>query len=422
MKKITNTNNKLTVSLVEEAYQRLKEIVVLTPLQFNKRLSDKYNAKVYLKREDLQLVRSYKLRGAYNRISLLDQVERKKEVVCASAGNHAQGVAFSCEKLKVKSHIFMPKNTPRQKVERVKALGGKWISIRLVGDTFDESHAYAKEYCQKNGKIFVHPFDDPFIMAGQGTVGLEIFEQLQEPLDYVVVPVGGGGLLAGLGTYVKLKNPNVNLIGVEPQGAPSMTKALEAGRVVTLEKIDKFVDGAAVQTVGNLTFEIAKKLIDKMMVVPEGKVCEEMISLYQSDGIITEPAGALSVAALDDLKGEILGKTVVCIVSGGNNDISRYSEIMDRSLIYKGLKHYFIIEFSQRPGALRDYLDNALGPNDDITLFEYIKKNNKETGPALVGIELSNKKDLKLLLGTMDNLGLKYELLNKNSPLFRFLV
>lgn len=422
MKNIVNVNKKLTVDLIEEAYRRLKEIIILTPLQFNKRLSDKYGANVYLKREDLQLARSYKLRGAYNRISLLNQTERRKGVVCASAGNHAQGVAFSCEKLKVKSHIFMPKNIPRQKIERVKALGGEWISIRLIGDTFDESYAYAKKYCQKNGKIFVHPFDDPFVIAGQGTVGLEVFEQLKGLLDYVVVPVGGGGLLAGLGTYVKLKNLGINLIGVEPQGAPSMTKAMEAGRVVTLKKIDKFVDGAAVQTVGNLTFKITKKLTDKMMVVPEGKVCEEMISLYQNDGIIAEPAGALSVAALDGLKNEIRGKSVVCIVSGGNNDISRYPEIMDRSLVYKGLKHYFIIEFSQRPGALRNYLNNALGPNDDITLFEYTKKNNKETGPALVGIELSKKKDLKLLLGKMDNLGIKYELLNKNSPIFRFLV
>jgi len=316
--------NKLSVKLVEEAYGRLKNVVFLTPLQFNKRLSEKYKAKVYLKREDLQLVRSYKLRGAYNKISLLDSKEKKRGVVCASAGNHAQGVAFSCEKLKVKGHIYMPKNTPKQKVERVRVLGGKWVTLELIGDTFDESYFYAKKYCNRARKIFVHPFDDAYVMAGQGTVGLEILDQLEEKPDYVVIPVGGGGLLAGLGMYIKSKSHETEIIGVEPAGAPSMLQSFKAGKVVTLGKVDKFVDGAAVKTVGRLTFEVAKKLLDKMLLVPEGKVCEEMISLYQSDGVIAEPAGALSTASLDSLKNEIRGKTVVCVVSGGNNDISRY--------------------------------------------------------------------------------------------------
>jgi len=404
---------------------RLKNTAVLTPLQFNKRLSDKYKAKIYLKREDLQLVRSYKLRGAFNKISLLNKKERKLGIVCVSAGNHAQGVAFSCEKLKIKGIIYMPKNTPKQKIDQVKILGRKWISIELIGDTFDEAYMHATKFCKGKKNVFVHPFDDIDVIAGQGTVGLEICKQikeLNENFDYIIVPVGGGGLVAGLGTYIKAENSEVKLIGVEPEGAPSMSKALKAGKIITLEKIDKFIDGAAVKTVGIHTFRIAKKLIDFILLVSEGKVCEEMISLYQSDGIITEPAGSLSVAALDDLKNKIKGKVVVCIISGGNNDISRYPEIVEKSLVYKGLKHYFMIEFSQKPGALRDYLDNVLGLKDDITLFEYIKKSNKERGPALVGIELSDKKDLRPLLKRMDDAGLIYEILEKESPLFRFLV
>ncbi len=412
----------LTVALIEEAYTRLKDVVTLTPLQLNKRLSEKYQATVYLKREDLQIVRSYKLRGAYNRIVRLSDAEKKRGVVCASAGNHAQGVAFGCEKLKIKGHIYMPKNTPKQKVERVRALGGKWVSIELVGDTYDDACAHAKKYCAQNKNIFVHPFDDIHVMAGQGTVGVEIVNQLGKTPDVVVVPIGGGGLVSGLGMYMKSKNPATTVVGVEPDGAASMSRALELGKVTTLEHIDKFVDGAAVRTVGSHTFKVSKDIISKMVTVVEGHVCEEMISLYQNDGIITEPAGALSVAALDNIRSDIKGKTVVCVVSGGNNDISRYPEIVERSLMYRGLKHYFIVEFSQRPGALREYLDKILGPNDDITLFEYIKKSNKEKGPALVGIELSDKKDLKPLIDRMDAHGLSYTMLQRDTPLFRFLV
>ena len=413
---------KVSARLVEEAYARLKDVVVKTPLERNARLSEKYEAEVYLKREDFQRVRSYKLRGAYNRIALLSSKEKKIGIVCASAGNHAQGVAFSCARLKVQGRIYMPKNTPKQKVERVKVLGGKWIDIDLIGDTYDDSYIHAKAYSDKTKKVFIHPFDDIYVMAGQGTVGLEVLKQLGKAPDCFVVPVGGGGLMAGLSTYVKSKNKNIKIIGVEPEGAPSMSEALKCGKVVTLENVDKFIDGAAVKTVGHLTFEASQPHIDAMLLIPEGKVCEEMVSLYQSDGIIAEPAGALSVAGLDEIKDKIKGKTVVCVVSGGNNDISRYPEIMERSLIYKGLKHYFLVEFSQRPGALREYLDGVLGKNDDITLFEYIKKSNKERGPALVGIELSYKKDLEPLLTRMNTSGLKYEVLDKSSPIYRFLV
>lgn len=410
--------------LVEEAHARLNGVVCRTPLELNRNLSDRFDAQIYLKREDLQVVRSYKLRGAYNRISLLSLAERGQGVVCASAGNHAQGFAFSCRRLGIRGSIYMPKNTPRQKVDRVKFLGGSWVSLILVGDVYDDAYKHARADATKGKKVFIHPFDDLHIIAGQGTVGLEILEQFPERqhLDYVIVPVGGAGLIAGLGGYVKSKSPSTKLVGVEPLGAPSMSASLQAGKVVTLEVIDKFVDGAAVKTVGVLNFAIAQKIIDRVVLVNEGHVCQEMISLYQNDGIVTEPAGALSVSALDEVREQIKGKTVVCVVSGGNNDISRYPEIIERSLVYRGLKHYFIVEFSQRPGALKMYLNDVLGELVDITLFEYMKKNNRESGPALVGVELSQKDDLKLLLRRMKKAGLSYEHLEKDSPIFRFLV
>jgi len=408
--------------MVDEAREALRDVVKETPLQFNRGLSEKFGAKVYLKREDLQVVRSYKLRGAYNRMRLLTPAEKERGIVCASAGNHAQGVAFSCAELKVKGTIFMPKNTPRQKIDRVRALGGEWVTIELSGDAYDEAYTTARTLSDAKGMAFIHPFNDPQVIAGQGTVGAEILEQIKEPIDYLVVPIGGGGLVAGTGSYVRSKSPQTKVIGVEPVGAAAMDAALKAGKVVTLEKIDTFVDGAAVKTVGDLTFSICKNILEKLLLVPEGKVCAEMISLYQRDGIVAEPAGALSIAALDQLGAELKGKTVVCILSGGNNDISRYPEVIERSLVYQGLKHYFMVNFSQRPGALKRYLNEALGPSDDITLFEYTKKNNRENGPALIGVELAKKEDLQPLLKRMDDLGMSYELLEKDSPIFSFLI
>ncbi len=353
---------------------------------------------------------------------LLTPAEKKRGIVCASAGNHAQGVAFSCAALEVHGTVFMPQNTPRQKVDRVHALGGKYVTVELTGDTFDEAYATARKMSEAKKMAFVHPFNDPLVIAGQGTVGAEILEQLSEPVDYLVVPVGGGGLISGTGSYFKAKSPKTKVIGVEPQGAPAMYEALKAGKPVTLEKIDTFVDGAAVKTVGDITLALTKKAADKILLVPEGKVCQEMITLYQRDGIVAEPAGALSIAALDQLGSKLKGKTVVCVLSGGNNDISRYPEVIERSLVYQGLKHYFMVNFSQRPGALKSYLNEALGPTDDITLFEYTKKNNRENGPALIGIELARKEDLKPLLARMDKLGMSYELLATDSPIFRFLI
>jgi threonine dehydratase len=408
--------------LVEEAREKLRGVARETPLQLNHGLSEKFGAKIYLKREDLQVVRSYKLRGAYNRMRLLSAAEKKRGVVCASAGNHAQGVAFSCKALGVKGVIFMPRNTPRQKIDRVQALGNSEVRIELVGDTYDEAYAAARKMSDAKKMPFVHPFNDPLVIAGQGTVGAEFLEQLGSCPDYVLVPVGGGGLVAGVGSYLRAKCPSAKVIGVEATGTPGMNESLKADKVVTLETIDTFVDGTAVRTVGDIAFRIAKKVIDSMLVVPEGKVCETMISLYQRDGIVAEPAGALTVAALDQLGKKLKGKTVVCIVSGGNNDISRYPEVIERSLVYQGLKHYFIINFSQRPGALRRFLDHALGPSDDITLFEYTKKNNRENGPALVGIELAKKEHLEPLQKRMKKIGMSFELLPHDSPVFRFLI
>lgn len=413
---------KTLPELTAEAHTRLKGVVFNTPLQRNDRLSKEYDADIYLKREDLQRVRSYKLRGAYNRISLLSDNEKKKGVVCASAGNHAQGVAWSCKKLNVHGTIYMPRSTPKQKIERVQTLGRDLITMELIGDTFDESNEAARTYAEKEEKAFVHPFDDINVMAGQGTVALEVFEKIKDPIDIFVIPIGGGGLVSGTHAAVQARGAQTQIIGAEPAGAASMEAALKAGHVVTLDTIDTFVDGAAVKTVGTNTFEAVKDALDSTVPVDEGRICEEMITLYQTDGIITEPAGALSVAALDSIRNQIRGKTVVCIVSGGNNDMSRYPEIVERSLAYQGLKHYFIIKFPQRPGALREYLDNALGENDDITLFEYVKKSDRTRGPALVGVELSQKSDLDPLLKRMDNIGFSYKLLERDSPLFQFLV
>ncbi|MBC8137764.1 MAG: threonine ammonia-lyase IlvA [Fibrella sp.] len=412
----------VSVRSIEEAYRRLEPVVTRTPLQRSARLSEQFGAEIYLKREDLQIVRSYKLRGAYNLMSTLTEGERKQGIVCASAGNHAQGVAFTCHRLEIEGHIYMPQNTPRQKIQRVRRLGGTWIHIELVGDTFDDTYRLAADYAQSAEKVFVHPFDDPRIIAGQGTVGIELREQLPVAPDFLIAPVGGGGLISGLAVYGERYFPQTTLVGAEPSRAACMLAALQAGHPVTLPQIDTFVDGAAVKTAGLHNFRICQRLVREILPVAEGKICTEMIALYQSEGIIAEPAGALSVAALSLLAERLRGATVVCILSGGNNDITRYPEIIERSLIDQGLKHYFLIEFSQRPGALRRYLDDALGPDDDITLFEYIKKSNREYGPALVGIELTRQEDFTPLLTRMDGIGLRYEIIGSDSALFRFVL
>lgn len=407
---------------------RLKKIVNRTPLQLNHNLSKKYDCNVFLKREDLQVVRSYKLRGAYNMMSRLPEEQLQQGVVCASAGNHAQGFAYSCKKLNAKGVVFMPVITPNQKIKQTKMFGEEFVEIKLVGDTFDDCAVAAKKYTDENDMTFIPPFDDYRIIEGQGTVGVEIAEDFTPPpgseagIDFLFIPVGGGGLSAGVGSYFKTYSPKTKIIGLEPEGAPAMYEALKNGYPVTLESIDRFVDGAAVKRVGDITFSICREVLDDMHLVPEGKVCSTILKLYNEDAIVVEPAGALSIAALDDYADEIKGKNVVCIVSGSNNDIDRMQEIKERSLQYEGLKHYFLINFAQRPGALKEFVNNVLGPTDDITRFEYMQKNNKEAGPALVGIELQSREDYDALLANLNKYHIGYNELSKDNTLFSYLV
>nr|WP_294900464.1 threonine ammonia-lyase IlvA [uncultured Pedobacter sp.] len=403
------------------AAKRLKNIVTRTPLIYNDRLSKRYDCKIYLKREDMQVVRSYKLRGAYNMISQLTKEELANGVVCASAGNHAQGFAFSCDKLKIKGVVFMPEITPKQKVSQTILFGNGAIEIILVGDTFDDCLKEALAYTEINNMTFIPPFDDYRIIEGQGTVGVEIIEDLPD-VDTVIVPIGGGGLIAGLGNYMKQVNPQIKIIGVEPEGAPSMDAALKNGAPVTLESINRFVDGAAVKRIGNITYKLAAPIIDRLILVPEGKICTSILKLYNEDAIVTEPAGALSIAVLDLCRAEIKGRKVVCVISGGNNDIERMQEIKERSLLYEGLKHYFIVSFPQRPGALKLFVNEVLGPHDDITRFEFIKKTQRESGPALVGVELQHRDDYQSLVDRLKMNHFEYKEINSDQTLFEYLV
>jgi threonine dehydratase len=376
---------------------------------------------VYLKREDLQIVRSYKLRGAYNMMSLLPSNELAKGVVCASAGNHAQGFAYSCKKLNVQGVVFMPIITPNQKVSQTKMFGEGFVEVKLVGDTFDDCAVAAKKYTEEHGLTFIPPFDNIRIIEGQSTVGIEILEE-QQNIDFVFLPVGGGGLSAGVGAYFKTQAPTTKIIGVEPEGAPSMLTAIKAGKPVKLDNIDSFVDGAAVKRVGDATFEICKRVIDDMHLVPEGKICSTILKLYNEEAIVVEPAGAISVAALDDYADQIKGKKIVCIVSGSNNDIERMQEIKERSLQFEGLKHYFLIRFAQRPGALKEFVNQVLGPTDNITRFEYMQKNKKDSAPALVVVELQSPENYQVLIDNMKSYNINYTALNKNDNVFAYLV
>lgn len=404
------------------ASQTIKGVITPTPLQYNSLLSERYGCRIYLKREDLQSVRSFKIRGAYNRIKKLNEEELKNGIICASAGNHAQGVAYSCKLLNIHGKIFMPSTTPKQKVNQVQFWGRENIEIVLTGDTFDDAYVKALACGKEEKRTFIHPFDDLDVIAGQGTIAVELLNECQEKIDYLFGAIGGGGLMSGVGTYFKNFSPDTNLIGVEPFGAPGMKESLLKGKVTTLSEIDSFVDGAAVKTVGTKTYQICKDILDDILVVPEGKVCSTLLSLYNENAIVVEPTGALSIAALDLYADKIKGKTVVCIVSGGNNDIGRMQEIKERSMIYEGLQHYFIIQFPQRPGALREFLDDVLGPNDDINRFEYTKKNNKESGPALVGIELKDKEDYFPLIKRIKSKGFFYVEVNKDNTLLQMLV
>ena len=411
-----------TINKVKQAADTIKKVSAVTSLHTSLRYSDHYKANILLKREDLQQVRSYKIRGAYNKISSLTKEQAQKGVVCASAGNHAQGVALSCKLLQILGTIYMPAPTPNQKIEQVKMFGGDYINIKLVGDTFDDAYHSAMVECDKLGKTFIHPFNDEKVIEGQATIGLEILKQTDVPIDYVFLAVGGGGLASGLSTVFKLLSPNTKIIGIEPEGAPSMSTSIKNNRNTTLEHIEKFIDGAAVKRVGDLTFAICKENLDDMITVPEGKVCETILELYNKDAIVVEPAGALSISALDFYKEEIKGKNVVCIVSGSNNDITRTAEIKERALLYANLKHYFILKFPQRAGALKDFVVDILGPNDDITYFQYAKKTNRENGSAVVGIQLKSSSDLEPLITKMKIHKFFGDYLNDKPDLFQFLV
>ena len=412
----------ISLQNVQEAKVKLDGVAYKTPLMKSLNLSDKYEANILLKREDLQLVRSYKLRGAYNKMYHLSDEQKANGIVCASAGNHAQGVAYSCMVLGIQGTIYMPSTTPKQKIKQVELFGKSKVKIVLAGDTFDDAFKVALKYGEENNLTFIHPFDDPLVVAGQGTVALEILEAAIEPIDYLFVPIGGGGLAAGVCTVFKALSPNTKIIGVEPEGAPSMLKSIKNGVITTLEHIDKFVDGAAVKRVGDLTFEICKDKLTDVVTVPEGKVCSTILSLYNEEAMVVEPAGALTITVLDFFQEEIKGKNVVCIVSGSNNDITRTEEIKERSLVYEGLKHYFMVQFPQRPGALKAFVNDVLGPEDDITYFQFSKKNSRESGPVVVGIELKHKEDFQEICDKLDALNFKFEYLNNNPTLFGLLV
>jgi threonine dehydratase len=404
------------------AQNQLKEVVPATPLIENINLSEEFDATILLKREDMNVVRSYKIRGAYNKISTLTESEKTFGIVCASAGNHAQGVAYSCNLLQIFGKIYMPKTTPKQKIKQVQLFGKKFVEIVLTGDTFDDAYSSAVQDSLENFRILIPPFDDIKVIAGQGTVGLEILEAQKKFIDYVFVPIGGGGLASGLSTVFKILSPKTKIIGVEPLGAPAMKTALENGYVTKLQTIDKFVDGAAVKQVGKLNFDICKENLDDIVLVPEGKVCTTILKLYNEEAMVVEPAGALSIAALDFYKDKIKGKNVVCILSGSNNDIERTEEIKERSLLYEGLKHYFMIQFPQRPGALKEFVNNILGDDDDITYFQFTKKNSRETGAVIVGLELKNKIDIDPVQTKMTKYGFEFTYLNENKDLYAQLV
>ncbi|WP_022917624.1 threonine ammonia-lyase IlvA [Ruania albidiflava] len=417
--------SQVSATAVREAAQRIQHAVTRTPLQSWARVSAATGARVHIKREDLEPVRSYKVRGAFNLMLRLDEAEQARGVVCASAGNHAQGVALACAELGIAGRIFVPRTTPRQKLDRIATLGRHQVTIVKVGSTYDEASAAARSFAETDGAVMVHPFDDPRTIIGQGTVAKEVHDQLGAPPDVVVVPVGGGGLVAGMAAYFAEACPSTRVVGVEPAGAASMAAALAAGEPVTLTEMDTFVDGAAVRRVGDGSYELVQRLGVPMLAVAEGRICAEMLDLYQVEGIIAEPAGALALAAVGPVgSGATVevgpGSTVVCILSGGNNDISRYAEVEERALVHTGLRHYFVIDFPQEPGALRRFLDSVLGPDDDISLFEYTKRSSRETGPAFVGLTLGKADDYQPLLERMDASGLSYQPIPPDSPLFRF--
>ena len=410
------------IQRIQKAKDIVREVALETPLQLNERLSEQYGAKVYFKREDLQPIRSFKLRGAYHKIYKLSSEERKRGIVCASAGNHAQGVALACNKLGIKGTIFMPVPTPKQKLGQVRMFGGSNVEIRLTGDTFDDAYAAAQSFKDETNSMFVHPFEDKDVVIGQATLALELIDQAVEPIDYILVPIGGGGLISGVLHVFKTLSPQTKVIGIEPEGAPAMQQSLANGKITELNEIDPFVDGAAVRKVGEDAFTLCTTFLDKLVLVSEGKICQSILKLYNKEAIVVEPAGAMSTASLKMITEEIKGKNVVCLICGGNNDITRMAEIKERALLEANLLHYFIVRFPQRAGALKEFVAEVLGPKDDITFFEYSKKNNRSNGPAVVGIEIKNSDDFDSLVERMKSKGFYGDYINNKPDLFQFLI
>ena len=410
------------IQSIQEAKDIVRDVALETPLQFNERLSEQYGAKVYFKREDLQPIRSFKLRGAYHKIYKLSAEERKQGIVCASAGNHAQGVALACNKLGIKGTIFMPVPTPKQKLGQVRMFGGSNVEIRLTGDTFDDAYAAAQSFKEETNSMFVHPFEDKDVVIGQATLALELIEQAKDPIDYILVPIGGGGLISGVLHVFKTLSPQTKVIGIEPEGAPAMQQSLANSQNSELVDIDPFVDGAAVRKVGDDAFALCTTYLDKLVLVSEGKICQSILKLYNKEAIVVEPAGAMSTASLKMISKDIKGKNVVCLICGGNNDITRMAEIKERALLEAKLLHYFIVRFPQRAGALKEFVAEVLGPNDDITFFEYSKKNNRSNGPAVVGIEIKNPNDFESLVERMKSKGFYGDYINNKPDLFQFLI
>ena len=407
---------------VKNASDNLKDVSIVTPLLLNERLSKKFNSRIFLKRDDLQKVRSFKIRGAFNKIKSLDLDNSKdKQIICASAGNHAQGFAYSCKKLKIFGTVYMPETTPKQKVDRVKMFGGDFIKIILIGDNFDDAQKEAQKKINDD-TIFIHPFDDNNVIEGQGTIALELLNQIDKHFDYLIIPIGGGGLISGIITVFKELSPKTKIIGVEAKGAPAMFKSIMQNKIIELNKIDNFVDGVSIRKIGNIPFEICKDNLDDLLLVPEGKVCQTILDLYNKDGIVAEPAGAIGISALEMYHEKFTNKNVGVLICGGNNDITRMSEIKERALLYSNLKHYFVVKFPQRSGALKEFVNNVLGENDDITFFEYVKKNNREYTTAIVGIELKLSKDLLYLTKKMKENGFFSEYLNDKPETLRFLI
>ncbi|WP_276497180.1 threonine ammonia-lyase IlvA [Pontibacter litorisediminis] len=421
-KDVALENTVVALERVQRAAMNLRGVIYKTPLLQNHWLSQTYGADIYLKREDLQIVRSYKIRGAYNKISTLSAQQVEREIVCASAGNHAQGVAYACQLLGIKGYIFMPANTPAQKVGKVRLFGKDKVEVVLTGNTYDEAYAAAKDLCDSHGATFIHPFDDMAIVEGQATVGLEVLQDATFDIDYCFVPIGGGGLASGVASVFKQLSPKTKIVGVQPMGAPSMYTSIREDRRQALESIDSFVDGAAVKCPGELTYELCRELLDDIVLVPEGQVCEDLLKMYNEEGIVLEPAGTLTVSVLKTYADKIAGKNVVCVISGSNNDITRMEDIKERAMQHQGLKHYFMVTFNQKPGALRTFMNQVLDPGDDIIHFQYIKKNNKEKGPVFIGIEVKQPHDVENIKHRMAEEGFAYEYLNGKQDFLNLLV